>query len=113
MAALPDARRAAFERVIAGELPTGWREVLRDYKQRALDAEPLASGIFVSAEINDALADLMPERMVGCADLEAPTSHTRLPRQSVMGGWSAMLTPCEKTAAPRPAECRTCAWWRG
>ena len=77
VAALPDARRAAFERVIAGELPTGWREVLLDYKQRALDAEPLASGIFVSAEINDALADLMPERMVGCADLEAPTSHKR------------------------------------
>ena len=39
--------------------------------------EPLASGIFISAEINDLLVDCMPERMVGCADLEAPTNHKR------------------------------------
>ena len=42
-----------------------------------LDREPLASGIFISAEINDLLVDRMPERMVGCADLEAPTNHKR------------------------------------
>ena len=36
-----------------------------------------ASGIFISAEINDLLVDCMPERMVGCADLEAPTNHKR------------------------------------
>jgi len=31
----------------------------------------------ISAEINDRLGALLPERMVGCADLEAPTSHKR------------------------------------
>jgi transketolase len=31
----------------------------------------------ISAEINDRLSEVLPERMVGCADLEAPTSHKR------------------------------------
>src|SRR6185369_11292120 len=75
--ALPIAERAEFERIVAGELPEGWRDVLLDYKRGALDRAPLASGIFISAEINDLLVDRMPERMVGCADLEAPTNHKR------------------------------------
>ena len=77
VAALPAAKRAEFERVMRGELPAGWQQVLTDYKQGALQALPVASGMFISAEINDLLAPLMPERMVGCADLEAPTSHKR------------------------------------
>jgi transketolase len=76
-AALPAAARAEFERVLGGELPEGWRELLAGYKRDALAREPLASGIFVSAEISDALVGLMPERMVACADLEAPTNHKR------------------------------------
>lgn len=75
--ALPAAQRAEFERIQAGELPEGWRELLADYKRSALQREALPSGIFISAEINDALVDLMPERMVACADLEAPTNHKR------------------------------------
>jgi transketolase len=77
VAALPQPQRAEFERVVAGELPEGWRDVLLNYRRSALDREPLASGIFISAEINDALVDRMPERMVACADLEAPTNHKR------------------------------------
>lgn len=77
VAALPKAERAEFERVMRGELPTGWQQVLLDYKQLALQAPPAPSGIFISAEINDLLAPMLPERMVGCADLEAPTSHKR------------------------------------
>jgi transketolase len=77
VAALPPAERATFERIIAGELPEGWRDVLLEYKRGAIDRAPAASGIFVSAEINDLLVDCMPERMVGCADLEAPTNHKR------------------------------------
>ncbi|MEZ5627140.1 MAG: transketolase [Rhodocyclaceae bacterium] len=77
LAALSPAERGEFERVQAGELPAGWREVLLAYKQRAAaDAEP-KPGIFASAEINDLLVDVLPERIVGCADLEAPTSHKR------------------------------------
>ncbi|WP_429589860.1 transketolase [Variovorax sp. PvP013] len=78
LAALPPAERAEFERVLAGELPVGWREVLREHRRRAVD-EPGApqGGILISAEINDLLTDVLPERMVGCADLEAPTGHKR------------------------------------
>ena len=75
--ALPAEERAQFQRVMAGGLPEGWREVIHGYREQALQAAPLASGIFISAEINDALVDLMPERMVACADLEAPTNHKR------------------------------------
>ena len=77
VAALPQAERAEFERIVAGELPEGWRDILLDYKRNAAHRPPLASGIFISAEINDLLVDRMPERMVGCADLEAPTNHKR------------------------------------
>ena len=77
VAALPAAERAEFERVMLGELPAHWQQVLLDYKQNALQAPPAPSGIFISAEINDLLTPLLPERMVGCADLEAPTSHKR------------------------------------
>jgi transketolase len=77
VAALPDAYRAEFERVMRGELPAGWQQVLMDYKRKALQTQPAPSGIFISAEINDLLTPILPERMVGCADLEAPTSHKR------------------------------------
>lgn len=77
VAALPAAQRAEFERVMRGDLPAGWQQVLHAYKQEALEAPPAASGIFISAEINDRLTPVLPERMVGCADLEAPTSHKR------------------------------------
>ena len=77
VAALPAAERAEFERILAGELPEGWRDTLATYKREAPQREPAASGIFVSAEINDALVDCMPERLVACADLEAPTNHKR------------------------------------
>jgi transketolase len=75
--ALAPAQRAEFDRVLAGELPAGWRQLLIDYKQRAVETADAAGGILISAEINDLLSDLLPERMIGCADLEAPTSHKR------------------------------------
>ncbi|MEJ8815530.1 transketolase [Variovorax ureilyticus] len=75
--ALAAHERAEFDRVLAGELPEGWRGVLLDYKRRALDLAEAPGGIMISGEINDLLKDVLPERMVGCADLEAPTSHKR------------------------------------
>lgn len=77
VAALPAADRSEFERVMRGELPAGWQQVLQDYKRRALDSTEDQGGILISAQINDLLAPVLPERMVGCADLEAPTSHKR------------------------------------
>jgi len=76
-AALSASERAEFERVQAGELPQGWRETLLGYRQRALGETEPKAGIHASAEINDLLVEILPERIVGCADLEAPTSHKR------------------------------------
>ncbi|MEJ8810324.1 transketolase [Variovorax ureilyticus] len=76
-AALAPAERAEFDRVIAGRLPDGWRETLLAYKRQASERSDSPGGIMISAEINDLLTDVLPERMVGCADLEAPTSHKR------------------------------------
>src|SRR5512134_3054366 len=76
-AALPAAERTEFQRVVAGELPAGWRDVLHGYKRRALEQKQPQGGIMISGEINDLLVDVLPERMVGCADLEAPTSRRR------------------------------------
>jgi transketolase len=75
--ALSQAERREFDRVLAGELPEGWQEVLRTYERDSLVGESAPGGILISAEINDRLAEILPERMVGCADLEAPTSHKR------------------------------------
>ena len=77
LAALSSAERIEFDRVMAGELPQGWRDVLLGYKRRALEITEAPGGIMISAEINDLLTEVLPERMVGCADLEAPTSHKR------------------------------------
>jgi transketolase len=75
--ALPDQERTEFERVMRGDLPQGWKEVLSGYKQKALTSPPAASGIFISAEIHEQLTSILPERMLACADLEAPTNHKR------------------------------------
>ena len=72
-----DGERVQFERMLAGGLPQELGSILADYKRAAVNAATLPSGIFISAEINDALVELMPERMVACADLEAPTNHKR------------------------------------
>jgi transketolase len=75
--AMKPADRALFERVIAGRLPDDWRDVLVKYRREAVEKKHVQGGILLSAEINDLLTDVLPERMVACADLEAPTSHKR------------------------------------
>lgn len=94
VAALPAAERAEFERVMRGELPAGWQDVLLDYKRRALQAPTVPSGIFLSAEINDLLAPVLPERIVGCADLEGPTSHKRSLRAFTASDRSGAYVHC-------------------
>ncbi|BAN26533.1 transketolase [Caballeronia insecticola] len=77
VASLPAEARAELERIQAGELPEGWRRTLDAYKRDAPARDDTPGGIMISAEINDLLANALPERMVACADLEAPTSHKR------------------------------------
>ncbi len=77
VANLPEDERAEFLRIQNGELPAGWRDVLTEYRKRAVEDKQCQAGIMLSAEINDLLLEVLPERMVGCADLEAPTSHKR------------------------------------
>jgi transketolase len=75
--ALPAAERAEFERTLRGELPEHWQDVLLNYKRSAVHQKEALGGINLSADINDLLTNVLPERMVGCADLEAPTGHKR------------------------------------
>ncbi|BCQ26172.1 transketolase [Caballeronia sp. NK8] len=77
LASLSAQDRAEFDRIQAGELPAGWRRTLEDYKREATKQDEAPGGIMISAEINDLLVNVLPERMIGCADLEAPTSHKR------------------------------------
>lgn len=77
LAALPDDTRAEFQRTLDGRLPQGWREALTSWKAQALQRPPAASGIFISAELQEHLTPWLPERIVACADLEAPTNHKR------------------------------------
>ncbi len=48
----------------------------------------------MSAVFNDRLTDLLPERMVGCADLEAPTGHKRRLRAFTAGDRGGAYVHC-------------------
>lgn len=94
MAALAPAERAEFERIQAGELPEGWRAALEDYRQRAMQSDEAQAGIMISADINDLLTPHLPERIVGCADLEAPTGHKRQLRAFTAGERAGAYVHC-------------------
>lgn len=69
-AAHPD--RAEFDRWHAGSLPPGW-----DAPLAALPHDAPRPTITASGDACEALAATVPELMVLCADLEAPTNHKR------------------------------------
>lgn len=75
--ALSRKERAEFERIMRGELPLQWDQPLLAYKARVTSLKDPLGGINYSAQIQDLLSDVLPERMVACADLEAPTDHKR------------------------------------
>ncbi len=74
--ALPSQRRAEFERIMRGDLPSSFQKRIIELKTELGDM-PERGGINWSAEITDHLSKILPERMVACADLEAPTDHKR------------------------------------
>ncbi|WP_394689373.1 transketolase [Hoeflea sp.] len=65
------ADRTEFHRWTSGALPHGWHDALPQTR-----SEPRAT-IQSSGDICDALLDRLPEILVLCADLEAPTNHKR------------------------------------
>ncbi|MFO1074218.1 MAG: transketolase [Geminicoccaceae bacterium] len=69
--------RAEFERVVAGRLPAGWQEALLELKARWFAERKAELSIQGSGDVASLLYELMPEILVGCADLEAPTNHKR------------------------------------
>jgi transketolase len=73
LAALSPNDRAEFERMLRGELPADWRQTLHAFKRQP--PHEALGGINLSAAINDRLTEILPERLVLCADLEAPTQH--------------------------------------
>ncbi|WP_137700654.1 transketolase [Marimonas lutisalis] len=64
-----------FDRRIAGDLPATWDEIAANLRNTAA-ATPHPT-IMASGDVCDALAAPMPESLVLCADLEAPTNHKR------------------------------------
>jgi transketolase len=76
VARLAEKERAEFERIMRGDLPQDFDAVMDELKtQLAQDAA--IGGINLSAAISHALTDVLPDRMITCADLEAPTDHKR------------------------------------
>ena len=72
--ALPPAKKAEFERVMAGRLPDGWEETLRAFKKRMAEERPVDPNIVNSGKVIAALADVMPELAGASADLEKPVA---------------------------------------
>lgn len=76
LARLPVNELTEFERIMRGDLPQYFDALIEQLKtQFANDAA--IGGINLSAAISHALTDVLPERMIACADLEAPTDHKR------------------------------------
>ena len=76
MANLPTEVRLEFERVMQGSLPANLGAVMAKLKTQ-LANDVAIGGINLSAAISHALTEVLPERMIACADLEAPTDHKR------------------------------------
>jgi len=69
--------QAAFARRIEGRLPDGWAKSIQAYRDEALRTRVVKPSIETSGDIAARLYAPVPELMVGCADLEAPTNHKR------------------------------------
>jgi transketolase len=73
---LPENERAKFERIVRGDLPASFDDEIQKLKTQLASDAPIG-GINLSAAITHALTEHLPERMIACADLEAPTDHKR------------------------------------
>lgn len=77
VAALPPERRRLLDRLREGKLPEGWEAPLRAFRDEAARTGTAQSGIALSGELVDRLADAIPELLSGAPDLEGATQHKR------------------------------------
>ena len=75
--ALPPEKRRLLDRLKEGRLPEGWQEPLRAFRERAARDPSAESGIKLSGDIVDILAEAIPELITGAPDLEGATRHKR------------------------------------
>jgi transketolase len=66
---LDEATREEFDRMIAGELPTGWQDALLALKRKIADEQPKIATRQASKNALDVLAAALPELVGGSADL--------------------------------------------
>jgi transketolase len=66
-----------FRRRATGQLADGWQAPIDAYRRRAAETELAQPTITSSGDVCDLLTDTIPEMIVNCADLEAPTNHKR------------------------------------
>jgi transketolase len=83
LAALPAARRAEFERLIAGELPADFARAFEDYKRALADERPTVATRKASQMALEAINPVMPETIGGSADLTG-SNNTRSSDQAVI-----------------------------
>jgi len=67
--ALEPARRAEFERLMAGRLPLGWENVIRDFKRATSEAKPKIATRKAGQDVLEVLTGAVPEMVGGSADL--------------------------------------------
>ncbi len=66
---LEAAKRAEFERLMAGKLPVGWEDTITAQKKKASAETPKVATRAASQTLLDALVPVMPELLGGSADL--------------------------------------------
>jgi transketolase len=62
-------QKAEFERIMAGKLPEGWAEAMRDYKTSLADTKPKLATRQASQKALEILVPAIPELIGGSADL--------------------------------------------
>ncbi|KMO27349.1 transketolase [Methylobacterium aquaticum] len=77
VASLPPERRRLLDRLREGKLPEGWEAPLRAFRDEAARSGKAQSGIALSGELVDRLAEAIPEMLSGAPDLEGATQHKR------------------------------------
>ena len=77
LAALPEAQRSEFDRLMRGDLPAGWLDVLSNHRRHLAASMPAQSSNQSSADIVALLAEAIPELLPGAPDLEGPTNCKR------------------------------------